>query len=1497
MKTILIIVLLLLASFLAGASSYGISYTGILHSFEDNVGDPEYSSITSYGLSYPGILHSFDVYNSGYTIGYSEVGLLTSLETGLYGQINNNITGEGIEGAYIVVTRPLFIVEAISNEQGNYSFPDLSEGTYNVMVLASGYQQRNITMEIEEGVNIHNISMQTTGDGTGSLLITDELTAYADDIDETANNVYTLTGNVSINNKLFYEGEIEIDKRASLNHPEISGDCGYGVINNGQYQTIKQLYGDFEFAANENQLLPLNELYNSLIPELGGFGLRCGIITFYDEYISIGILPEMSYPLNDIFEDFLSDMTGDLPIELDEISGAIHYYSNSSEQMSFNLTSLSANFAIFAIEDLNLYLDTSEELFGGGFTIKIPGIPNENSRYTTEGLDKINVIIKDENGNYKDETNLESFIAMQRFLGEDFLELSVQMEFISGGLNTLIISVSSHIPIGTTGLFITQLTGGVEDLQSENWLIVAGVSIETGLSIPGVGAAVCLADMTARIHPMNYFHGSGGIEIFGYPTSEGFIEYNGSINAFNEEGILTLGDILYGMQYASLRGSCFNGGGVMVVSTPDELPWWLFWAENKTLGSVEVEMNNYMMQSMLEIELSDETLSLAQRIEFGAQNLVGFHYYLGLNFDIMLQIWRGERDGRQVITFQVPDNAGQLLVVAGNDQYLFDYELQSPDSSIYNENNCNYNQFDTSQQTMVVIDNPQAGDWDFVTDEEGEIIAEFRCLDQQPTTLVSQPEYRGMRNNTVSLSFNDYSDTLSVQVYYDTDNRHFDGVLIQEFELLNNSQLEFEWYNEEILDGEYFIYTRISDNANAPVLQYAPGSIIVDNVDIEVPQDVSAIQDGDAVNVSWNEPTGSDVYMAIVYYEDISSGFVDMKCVTGETETELSGLIAGHPYHIYVVFVDSEYNESDASDTVELLYNSDQRNNPPYFLMEDEIVYDLIAEEYSEIELVVGDADNDYLSYYVLDNEIGLDISGNILSYTPTHEDRGVHIMKIVVSDGALADTTSLQISVLTQEQAAVQLKFNSPNLFEEDNMYVKLKNFRCEDAMQTVMLENLVSGESEELSLRKVNKFDYIGEFGLSFRSCTLLWVANGDTIRAQYQFAGNTYNAYAVYDSLAQYSDEIAPAGIIDFEAVMGSSDNILLNWTASGDDGSAGNAYHYDIRYSGEPIIAEDDYLWANQLQCPLYPLEAGESEEYSFAISELENMAEYDSLFFVIKVQDEMQNWSELSNQATLRFLAPPFDVLAELLDAYVVDLSWTGENASRGRDSRQQVEFEYYNIYRSHDASIFTPLATNILVNNYSDTLFWEPDGEYMYAVQSVYNSGTSSRVMSLPVELERFVDLRVLCTLNDTTYFDNISFSLTGLDSIYSQSFIDTTNVFGLLLLADVYKTDYEVIIQKDDYLTYIDTLSINDDNTVFSFELQRLLYGDINLNGEVESFDASLILQYFCQMEPQGMPLPWADWLITHADVDGNGVVEAYDASLILMYSVGFIDEFPAEE
>ncbi|MDP8221046.1 MAG: T9SS type A sorting domain-containing protein, partial [Candidatus Stygibacter frigidus] len=73
--------------------------------------------------------------------------------------------------------------------------------------------------------------------------------------------------------------------------------------------------------------------------------------------------------------------------------------------------------------------------------------------------------------------------------------------------------------------------------------------------------------------------------------------------------------------------------------------------------------------------------------------------------------------------------------------------------------------------------------------------------------------------------------------------------------------------------------------------------------------------------------------------------------------------------------------------------------------------------------------------------------------------------------------------------------------------------------------------------------------------------------------------------------------------------------------------------------------------------------------------------------------------------------------------------------------------------------------------------------------------------------------------------------------------------------------------------------------------------YGDIDDNGEVEAFDASLVLQYSVGIDPAPYaPLPWEDWRLLRSDVDGNDFTEAYDASLILQYSVGIINTFPFE-
>jgi len=76
-----------------------------------------------------------------------------------------------------------------------------------------------------------------------------------------------------------------------------------------------------------------------------------------------------------------------------------------------------------------------------------------------------------------------------------------------------------------------------------------------------------------------------------------------------------------------------------------------------------------------------------------------------------------------------------------------------------------------------------------------------------------------------------------------------------------------------------------------------------------------------------------------------------------------------------------------------------------------------------------------------------------------------------------------------------------------------------------------------------------------------------------------------------------------------------------------------------------------------------------------------------------------------------------------------------------------------------------------------------------------------------------------------------------------------------------------------------------------YSYYLDNsIIYGDVDGNGEIQAFDASLTLHNVVGL------VDFTETQITAADVDGNGHIQAFDASLILQYVVGLIDSFPIE-
>jgi hypothetical protein len=91
------------------------------------------------------------------------------------------------------------------------------------------------------------------------------------------------------------------------------------------------------------------------------------------------------------------------------------------------------------------------------------------------------------------------------------------------------------------------------------------------------------------------------------------------------------------------------------------------------------------------------------------------------------------------------------------------------------------------------------------------------------------------------------------------------------------------------------------------------------------------------------------------------------------------------------------------------------------------------------------------------------------------------------------------------------------------------------------------------------------------------------------------------------------------------------ITFRWTAPGDDGAAGQASRYDIRYSTNAIAGTDTLSWWNAATIvnmgTKVPAAPGQPD--SIQVSGLTSGVRY---YAMIRTADEIPNWSPFSNLA-------------------------------------------------------------------------------------------------------------------------------------------------------------------------------------------------------------------------------------------------------------------------
>ena len=118
----------------------------------------------------------------------------------------------------------------------------------------------------------------------------------------------------------------------------------------------------------------------------------------------------------------------------------------------------------------------------------------------------------------------------------------------------------------------------------------------------------------------------------------------------------------------------------------------------------------------------------------------------------------------------------------------------------------------------------------------------------------------------------------------------------------------------------------------------------------------------------------------------------------------------------------------------------------------------------------------------------------------------------------------------------------------------------------------------------------------------------------------------------------DAIAPSTVSTLDTLRVNNTSLVLTWVAPGDDGTAGRAQAYDLRWSNAPISAAN-FASATPVSPQPAPASGGTAQSYL-----VQSLTPGTSYYFAIKAVDEAGNWSGLSNVAhattTLADVQPP-----------------------------------------------------------------------------------------------------------------------------------------------------------------------------------------------------------------------------------------------------------------
>lgn len=250
-------------------------------------------------------------------------------------------------------------------------------------------------------------------------------------------------------------------------------------------------------------------------------------------------------------------------------------------------------------------------------------------------------------------------------------------------------------------------------------------------------------------------------------------------------------------------------------------------------------------------------------------------------------------------------------------------------------------------------------------------------------------------------------------------------------------------------------------------------------------------------------------------------------------------------------------------------------------------------------------------------------------------------------------------------------------------------------------------------------------GDYSWKFTTAQRVPASHGDVCYVAYPMDSGGYH----YADLAKITfnngsveDTIPPGKINDLDVTIGATPSeIILDWTAPGDDGFSGTASDYTIKYFSDSIDVSNWSIASSWEPTPI-PSSSGTTEN-----TVIQGLSSSQNTYFAVMATDESGNSSEISNNATLIATAVDEDANNLLPDRISLD-----GNYPNPFNLSTTIEYTLKN-NAEIDLSVYDILGRHIktLVKNYmslgSHQVHWDgtdkdgkvlPSGVYLYKLKT-----------------------------------------------------------------------------------------------------------------------------------------------------------------------------------